>query len=43
MAGLGEWWADYQVSDESQRRELVASIEEDFEEAPKRRLLKKYR
>ena len=43
MAGLGEWWTNYQVSDESQRRELVASIEEDFEEAPKRRLLKKYR
>ena len=40
MAGLGEWWTNYQVSDESQRRELVASIEEDFEEVPKRRLLK---
>ena len=36
MAGLGEWWTNYQVSDESQRRELVASLEENFEEHQKR-------
>ena len=31
MPGLGEWWTNYQVSNESQRRELVTSIEENFE------------
>ena len=43
MAGLGEWWTNYQVSDESQKRELVASVKEDFGETPKRHFLKKYR
>ncbi len=41
MAGLGEWWAHYQVSDEFQRREMVASVKEEFEEAPKRRSRRK--
>ena len=35
VAGLGEWWASYQVSDESRRREMVASVKEEFEEGPK--------
>jgi len=41
-AGLGEWWANYQVLDESQRREMVASVNEDFEEGPKRHSRGKY-
>ena len=35
VAGLGEWWASYQVADESRRREMVASVKEEFEEGPK--------
>ena len=43
MPGLGEWWTNYQVSNESQRRELVTSLKENFEEAPKRRFPRKYK
>ena len=43
VSGLGEWWTNYQMSDESQRRELVASLKENVEGAPKRRFPKKYK
>jgi len=43
MAGLGEWWTNYQVSDESQKRELIVSVKEVFEQAPKRHFGKKYK
>lgn len=30
--GLGEWWTQYQIADESQRRTLIASVQSDEDE-----------
>jgi len=35
--GLGEWWTQYQIADEAQRRDLIASVKDDQDEPPKRR------
>jgi poly(A) polymerase len=35
--GLGEWWTQYQIADDVQRRDLIASVKDDFDEPPKRR------
>jgi poly(A) polymerase len=35
--GLGEWWTQYQIADDAQRRDLIASVKDDFDEPPKRR------
>jgi poly(A) polymerase len=35
--GLGEWWTQYQIADDAQRRDLIASVKEHTDEPPKRR------
>ena len=34
--GLGDWWTQYQVADEGQRRGLIAAVNDGDEEQPKR-------